>query len=212
MKKNNLLIYELNWVFKQILAGTNPRSRARTMKAIAMRIRRNQMYRIARQKNPDGSEFEKRRRRVMRSQGEISFIWNGDERYLKNWYASKGRRGRMLTGFDLERGAVRSFYRKDIERYLEINHREVRRNTTKKTPMFRRLRTARFLIAKADANSATIGYSGRTARLARIHQFGLVDEVGGGVKARYPRRELLGLTDADIKLAQQMIIDSLGVK
>jgi hypothetical protein len=37
----------------------------------------------------------------------------------------------MLTGFDEERGAVRSFYREDIERYLDINFNETRRNTTK---------------------------------------------------------------------------------
>jgi hypothetical protein len=50
----------------------------------------------------------------------------------------------MLTGFD-ESAGVRSFYREDIERYLDINFNETRRNTTKADPMFRRLRTARFL-------------------------------------------------------------------
>jgi hypothetical protein len=64
----------------------------------------------------------------------------------------------MLTGFDEERGAVRSFYREDIERYLDINFNETRRNTTKADPMFRRLRTARFLKASATPDGAEVGF------------------------------------------------------
>jgi hypothetical protein len=85
---------------------------------------------------------------VLRSQAGIGFIWQGKPS-LRNWRATRGSRGRMLTGFDEERGAVRSFYREDIERYLDINFNETRRNTTKADPMFRRLRTARFLKARA---------------------------------------------------------------
>lgn len=57
----------------------------------------------------------------------------------------------MLTGFDEGRGAVRSFYRADIERYLDISFNETRRDTTKADPMFRLLRTARFLKARATS-------------------------------------------------------------
>jgi hypothetical protein len=42
----------------------------------------------------------------------------------------------------MKSAARRSFYREDIERYLDINFNETRRNTTKADPMFRRLRTA----------------------------------------------------------------------
>lgn len=64
----------------------------------------------------------------------------------------------MLTGFDEGKGAVRSFYRSDIERYLDISFSETRRDTTKSDPMFRRLRTTRFLKARATSEGAVVGF------------------------------------------------------
>ncbi|WP_308686651.1 phage virion morphogenesis protein, partial [Xenorhabdus bovienii] len=103
-------------------------------------IRTDQQKRIRSQKNTDGSGYEPRRRRILRSQKGIRFIHRGEVRDLKNWRATRGRRGRMITGFDEDRGAVRSFYRSEIERYLEINRSETRKTTTRRNPMFQRLR------------------------------------------------------------------------
>lgn len=64
--------------------------------------------------------------------------------------------------------------------------------------MFRKLRTAQYLRVQADAAGAAVGFLGRTARLARVHQYGLRDEVQpGGAQHRYAARELLGMSDAD---------------
>lgn len=213
MSTDTALFHELDQVFADILGGMSPAGRQRTAREISRMLRQSQSRRIARQENPDGSKYEKRRRKVLRSQAGISFIWNDETRHLKNWRATKGSRGRMLTGFDEERGAVRSFYREDIERYLEINFMQTRKDTTKSDPMFRRLRTARFLKARADANGATVGFSGVPGRIATIHQRGLRDRVSKqGAMASYPRRELLGLTKADRMAIARQIIDSLGVK
>ncbi|HIE4388742.1 TPA: phage virion morphogenesis protein [Serratia liquefaciens] len=207
------LFHQLDQVFADILGGMSPAGRIRTAREVGRMLRQSQSRRIARQENPDGSKFEKRRRKVMRSQAGIGFIWNGETRRLKNWRATKGSRGRMLTGFDEGRGAVRSFYREDIERYLEINFNQTRKDTTKADPMFRRLRTARFLKARADASGATVGYTGVAARIARTHQYGLRDRVNkSGAVATYPQRELLGLTKADRMAIARSVIDSLGVK
>ncbi|PLM43417.1 phage virion morphogenesis protein, partial [Klebsiella michiganensis] len=150
---------------------------------------------------------------VLRSQAGIGFVWQGENRRLRNWRAVRGRHGRMLTGFDEDRGAVRSFYREDIERYLDINFNETRRNTTKADPMFRRLRTARFLKTRATADGAEVGYSGVAARIARVHQFGLRDKINdSGAMATYPRRELLGLSKSDRMAIARQVIDSLGVR
>ncbi len=43
--------------------------------------------------------------------------------------------------------------------------------------MFVKLRTARYLKARADASGVTVGYSGVAARIARVHQFGERDQV-----------------------------------
>lgn len=211
MRDDIALFQQLDDVFATILAGMAPAGRLRTARSIATPLRRSQSQRIGRQEAPDGSKFEKRRRRVLRSQAGISFVWNGETRRLKNWQASRGSRGRMLTGFDEERGAVRTFYREDIERYLDVSFTEVRRDTTKPDPMFRRLRTARFLKARADTDGATVGFSGVAARIARVHQYGLRDKVNNsGAVATYPRRQLLGLSKADRMAIARQVIDSLG--
>lgn len=208
-----VLFHELDQVFADILGGMSPAGRMRTAREVGRMLRQSQSRRIARQENPDGSKFEKRRRKVLRSQAGISFIWNGETRRLKNWRATKGSRGRMLTGFDEGRGAVRSFYREDIERYLDINFSQTRKDTTKADPMFRRLRTARFLKARADAGGATVGFTGIAGRIARTHQYGLRDRVNkSGAMASYPRREVLGITKADRIAIARSVIDSLGVK
>lgn len=207
------LFHQLDQVFADILGGMSPAGRIRTAREVGRMLRQSQTRRIARQENPNGSKFEKRRRKVLRSQAGIGFIWNGETRRLRNWRATKGSRGRMLTGFDEGRGAIRSFYREDIERYLDINFMQTRKDTTKADPMFRRLRTARFLKARADAGGVTVGYTGVAARIARTHQYGLRDRVNkSGAVATYPQRQLLGITKADRMAIARSVIDSLGVK
>ncbi len=211
MTDDAALFHQLDQVFADILSAMAPASRLRTARGIATTLRRSQSQRIGRQEAPDGSKFPSRRRRVLRSQAGIGFVWQGENRRLRNWRAVRGRRGRMLTGFDEARGAVRSFYREDIERYLDINFNETRRNTTKADPMFRRLRTARFLKTRATADGAEVGYSGVAARIARVHQLGLRDKINdSGVMATYPRRELLGLSKADRTAIFRHVINSLG--
>ncbi|MBJ8767888.1 phage virion morphogenesis protein [Citrobacter freundii] len=212
MTDDATLFHQLDEVFAAILAGASSSGRLRAARSIATTLRRSQSQRIARQETPDGGKFEKRRRRVLRSKAGIRFVWNGEVRRLKNWQASRGSRGRKLTGFDEDRGAVRTFYRADIERYLDVSFSEVRRDTTKPDPMFQRLRTSRFLKARADAEGATVGFSGVAARIARVHQFGLRDKVNNsGAVATYPRRELLGLSKTDRMEIARQVIDSLGV-
>jgi phage virion morphogenesis protein len=70
--------------------------------------------------------------------------------------------------------------------------------------MFRRLRQARHLRAIADQNAARVGYSGRTARIARIHQEGLSERITpGGPLVQYPQRRLIGWSDDD----RQWVLD-----
>lgn len=212
MTNDAALFQQLDQVFAEILSAMTPASRLRTARGIATSLRRSQSQRIGKQMAPDGTKYPKRSRRVLRSQAGIGFIWEGEERRLRNWRATRGSRGRMLTGFDEGRGAVRSFYREDIERYLDISFSETRRDTTKPDPMFRRLRTARFLKARATSDGAVVGFSGVAARIARVHQYGLRDRVNdSGAMASYPRRELLGLSKADRMAIARQVIDSLGV-
>ncbi|MGO1068408.1 phage virion morphogenesis protein [Lysobacter sp. CA199] len=64
--------------------------------------------------------------------------------------------------------------------------------------MFRRIRQARHLKAKITPDGVQVGYQGRVARIARVHQTGGLDPARpGGPLLRYARRQLLGFSEAD---------------
>jgi phage virion morphogenesis protein len=80
-----------------------------------------------------------------------------------------------------------------------------------KRKMFTKLRQARYLKLQSDANSIAISFLGRAARLARVHQYGLRDRPGKGAPdVQYARRELLGLTAADLELIRTRLLDHLA--
>lgn len=62
-----------------------------------------------------------------------------------------------------------------------------------------------------SASTAEVGFSDRTAKIARIHQYGQVDRPTKTAKpTRYYKRELVGFSDDDIQYIEQTIIDFLG--
>ena len=76
----------------------------------------------------------------------------------------------------------------------------------KRRAMFAKLRTARFLKIESDAAGLAIGFAGRVARLARIHQQGETAPVApGGPDYTYPARVLLGFNQQE----RDMIRDKL---
>ncbi|MBX9612426.1 MAG: phage virion morphogenesis protein [Burkholderiales bacterium] len=77
--------------------------------------------------------------------------------------------------------------------------------------MFAQLRTARFLRTQATSAEAVIAIAGRAARIARVHQDGLRDQVTpGGPSVIYPRRALLGLTQAEREAIKDTLLTHLG--
>ncbi len=80
----------------------------------------------------------------------------------------------------------------------------------RKLAMFKKLRTASYLKIRGDRNSVTVGFTGRIARIARVHQFGLKDRAERGAPdVRYEEREVLGLTDSDLDLIRDMLLTQL---
>lgn len=72
------------------------------------------------------------------------------------------------------------------------------KNVSNKRKMFLKLRQARHLKTRVTSEQGAIGYRGRIANIARIHQEGLLSRVSkGGSLYQYPVRELLGLSDDD---------------
>lgn len=82
----------------------------------------------------------------------------------------------------------------------------IRRNV-----MFAKIRQAKFLKGRGLGDAATVGFAGRVARIARVHQYGLRDSVDrNGPKYNYPERELIGYSDEDRAVIRDMILDRLG--
>ncbi|EBF2150330.1 phage virion morphogenesis protein [Citrobacter freundii] len=62
-----------------------------------------------------------------------------------------------------------------------------------KRQMFSKLRTAKYLKTAASADSASVQFTGKVQRIARIHHYGLRDRVSREGKVfNYPARHLLG--------------------
>ena len=80
----------------------------------------------------------------------------------------------------------------------------------RKLAMFKKLRTASYLKVRGDSNAVTVGFTGRIARIARVHQYGLKDRAEPGAPdVRSEQREILGFTDADLDLIRDGLLAHL---
>ncbi len=83
-----------------------------------------------------------------------------------------------------------------------------RQGRIKRKAMFVKLRQVRHLKATSDSNGMVVGFMGRVARIARVHQLGLQDQVSpGGPTVNYQRRELLGFSADDMQLIEQLLME-----
>lgn len=77
--------------------------------------------------------------------------------------------------------------------------------------MFRNIRTMAHLKAETNAEGAAVAITGRAARIARIHQEGLRDQVSpGGATVQYPVRQLLGFAAQDRERVRDLILKHLS--
>ncbi|WP_370620296.1 phage virion morphogenesis protein [Pantoea ananatis] len=76
-----------------------------------------------------------------------------------------------------------------------------------KRKMFVKLKTAKYLKAKATGDSAEVAFVPAVQRLARVHHYGLRDRVSKrGITVKYTERPLIGLNDkAAISLSDTLI-------
>ncbi|MDR9876576.1 phage virion morphogenesis protein [Pseudomonas allii] len=101
----------------------------------------------------------------------------------------------------------------DGSKYAPRKHRDLRGKqgrVRRKLAMFKKLRTASYLKVRGDNNGVSVGFTGRIARIARTHQYGLKDRaVRGAPDVRYEQREVLGLTELDIELIRTVLLKGL---
>ena len=80
-----------------------------------------------------------------------------------------------------------------------------------KAAMFEKIRLQKNLKIEQDENQLSVGFFGRVARIARVHQEGLTDKVTKkGPEYRYPTRPLLGFSATDQALIRDALLRHLG--
>jgi len=81
----------------------------------------------------------------------------------------------------------------------------------RRAQMFSKLRTARWLRVSGTADAAEVGFAGRVARIARIHQEGLRDRAAPDApQIRYLRRAMLGFTDSDQDIVRDKLLQHIA--
>ncbi len=140
-------VLELANYLQPLLERLSMGERARLAKQLGRDLRKSQGKRISEQKNPDGSSYTPRRKRLREQKGKI------------------------------------------------------------KRKMFTKIKNTSNLKVLSNADSIAIGFVGRVARIARVHQEGLKDRAEKGAPdVVYPKRELLGFTEQDIKLVEDSFL------
>lgn len=80
-----------------------------------------------------------------------------------------------------------------------------------KAAMFTKIRTTKFLKIKATGDHIEVGFLGRVARMARVHQFGEEERISrGGATYKYPLRPLLGFSESNRALIRDSLMHHLG--
>ena len=74
--------------------------------------------------------------------------------------------------------------------------------------MFKKLPRVSYLKAKGDGQSITVGFTGRVARIARVHQYGLKDRAEASApEVQYQQREVLGFTKSDLEITRDILLN-----
>lgn len=83
----------------------------------------------------------------------------------------------------------------------------------KRKAMFAKLRTARYLKIQSNANEVSVGFNGSSAMIAKVHQYGLMSSPSKtkDVKVRYAQRELLGFSQSDLDIIEDLVIEQLSI-
>ncbi len=213
---------EIESIAGALLRRISAPERRKLLRLIARDIQKSQAARIARQQAPGGEAYLARKERKPPRPGNyaVKFLYprgaaNPRLVLMKSWV----HEGNLLTGFDIEVGAIRSFHWDKVDRWLPVTAEEQNKNAGKfrrkghirRKAMFRKLRGARNLRADATDREAWIGFSGRVAEIARVHQDGLSDRPAPKARAvRYAKRELLGVTDAERNAVLDRLIAHVG--
>ena len=83
----------------------------------------------------------------------------------------------------------------------------------KRKAMFVKLRTARYFKIQSNANEVSVGFNGSSSMIAKVHQYGLMSSPSKtkDFKVRYAQRELLGFSQSDLDIIEDLVIEQLSI-
>lgn len=85
------------------------------------------------------------------------------------------------------------------------------KGSIRRRAMFSKLGTARHLRTRTLSDGVAVGFFGRVARIARVHHYGLHDQVAqDGPRVKYPARRLVGLPPSDIVFIRDQLLHHLA--
>lgn len=144
-----------------------------------------------------------------------------DLQQLEDWAApllaklqpTKRRALARTIGTALRRGQtqrIRDQVNPDGSAYAPRKREKAGQIKRRKDRMFARITQARHFKVEASGQGAAVGFMGRVARIARVHQEGLSDRVSrDGPSVRYERRQLLGFTEAERQTIRDLLVEHL---
>lgn len=139
-----------------LIANLSPQKRSQLAREVGRELAKSQQQRIARQQNPDGSNYVPRR---PPAQG-------------------------------------------------------VSQKRIKKGKMFKKIRLNRFMKTVATKDRVSVGFieGSREAGIAAVHQFGKLSTVikKRNLKHQYDKRELLGFSESDVAMIEELVIQHLA--
>lgn len=197
-----------------LLQKLGPAEQRKITRKIATELRRSQAARIGKQRNPDGSKYAAGKKQRPPVNKPRRFLYEGDYSSKKRVAEVKSYRdeGNRIIGYDIEAGGIRTFIKSNMERSFAPTSRSgpsIRAQRQRTKAMFNRMRTK--IKVLSDPGSATVGIIGRSARIARVHQYGLRDAVRpGGPTVQYPERVLLGFSEDDRKKVLDLLLEHLA--
>lgn len=207
---NDKALLQLDTALTVLLKKLTPTQRKQLSRLISRDLRQNQIKRIRRQQNPDGSPYAPRKASFVTVMRALRFIWKGQDRQLTNWRSQKTRHGEVITGIDVDKNQARSFRKSDIQRFIAVKKARIStQRKRKQTRMFKKLASAKYLRRFSNDHEATLFFSPNVATIAETHHFGLTEK-GRYSSIHYPARQLLGLTPEDITHIEDQILDFLA--
>lgn len=179
---------------------------------------------IAANRAPDGAAWPARKPKKKPAGGKPAVVGTTASILYVNGKGEAGRHsikirqvlgsgaGAKILAFDLTDKKVKTFRLDRVKAGLEVGDLAAGK-VRKAANMMRGLRQARRLAVRAaSATEAAIGWTGRDARIASVHQLGGVDYVDRArtIEAAYPARELLGVAPGDAAAIRAVIVARLS--